>query len=134
MQNHKSLQLFVSMIIFRSRYFILFVSILIVEILIALFLHDKIIRPYVGDFLVVILLYCFIKTFINITVFKAALGVLIFSYLVEYMQYLHLIKYLGLENSRVAKIILGTSFEWTDIATYTLGILFAIFVETKIEH
>jgi hypothetical protein len=121
------------MMIFRLRYFILFISILIIEILIALFPHDGFIRPYVGDFLVVILLYCFIKTFLKITVIKVALGVLIFSYLVEYLQYLHLIKFLGLQNSSLAKTILGTSFEWTDIAAYTLGILFVIFVETKIE-
>jgi len=31
---------------------------LLIEILIALFVHDEFIRPYVGDALVVIVLYC----------------------------------------------------------------------------
>jgi|SRR5258705_1271033 len=117
------------MITFRKRYFIPTVFILLVEILIAIFVRDKIVRPYIGDFLVVILIYCFVRTFVKTTVLKAAAGALIFAYVVEILQYLDLTVRLGLQKSRLANIILGNSFEWIDIAAYTLGIATVITFE-----
>jgi hypothetical protein len=43
---------------FNLRYALLSVLLLGIEIFIGACLHDSIIRPYGGDFLVVILLYC----------------------------------------------------------------------------
>ena len=43
---------------FKKQYLIAAVLILAVEIVIGLFVYDNIIRPYVGDFLVIILIYC----------------------------------------------------------------------------
>lgn len=37
---------------------------LLIEIFIACFVHDRLIRPYIGDVLVVILLYALLRTFI----------------------------------------------------------------------
>ena len=110
------------MLIFQKQYFILFFFLFIIEALIAAFLHDRFVRPYVGDFLVVILVYCFVKSFFNVPVFRTALGVLLFAYFVEFLQYLKLIKVLGLESSGLANTILGNSFEWIDLLAYTLGI------------
>ena len=101
----------------------------VVEVLIALFLHGGIIRNYIGDVIVVILIYCFIKTFFKISVTKVALGVLIFAYAVEFSQYLNLIKHLGLEKSEIANVIMGHSFGWIDMIAYTLGILIVVLIE-----
>lgn len=117
--------------IFQKRYFIFTVLLFIIEVFIALFFKDRIIRPYVGDFLVVILLYCFLKSFFKISVLKAALAVLLFAYLIEFLQYLNIVKYLGLEKSRLANIIIGNSFEWIDMLAYTLGTIVIIIVERK---
>jgi hypothetical protein len=117
------------MITFRKQYFLLTILLFTVEVLIALFLHDRIIRPYVGDFLVVILIYCFVRTFFKISVFKATLGTLLFAYLVEFLQYLNLIGKLGLQNSRIANLILGNLFHWVDLLAYTLGIASVIVFE-----
>jgi hypothetical protein len=94
-----------------------------------LFLHDKFIRPIVGDFLVVIFIYCFIKTFVDLSVWTTAISVLLFSYLVEFLQYLNIVDKLGLQNIKVAKIVIGTSFSWLDILAYTLGIAFVLLIE-----
>lgn len=51
---------------FNKTYFVFAIFIFFIEVLISLYLHDKIVRPYVGDFLVVILIYCFIKAFIDV--------------------------------------------------------------------
>lgn len=114
---------------FNYFYFILAILIFITEVLIAIYLHDGFIRPYVGDFLVVILIYCFIRSFLQAPVVPVALAVLVFSYLVEVMQYFNLVKLIGLEHSRIANIVIGNYFTWTDILSYTLGIGFTILAE-----
>ncbi len=118
-----------SLLKFNRKYFIIAVSIFIIEVVIALFIHDKIIRPYAGDFLVVILIYCSVKSFLNLPAFPTALAELLFSYAVEISQYFHVVNKLRLQNSKLARTIIGTSFEWTDLATYTAGITVLIFIE-----
>ena len=103
----------------------------ITEVLIALFVHDQFIRPYIGDFLVVILIYCFVKSFLNTPVIATAIGVLLFAYTVELLQYFHIVEVLGLQHSRAARIIIGSSFEWRDILAYTMGILAVVLVEKR---
>lgn len=114
---------------FKRRYFIFTLLIFFTELIIALFIHDGIIRPYIGDFLVVILIYCFIRSFFNLPVLSTAVFVLLFSYMVETLQYFKIVERLGLQNYKLAGVIIGTSFGWTDILAYTLGICFVLFVE-----
>lgn len=102
-----------------------------IEVLIALFMHDKFIRPLGGDFLVVILLYCLLRGTTTFDVLTAAISVLIFAYLIEFLQFLQLVKWLGLENNLVARNVIGTSFSWADIIAYTLGVLFVIVIEKR---
>ena len=109
--------------IFRKSYFILSVVLFFVEIAIAAFVHDGFVRPYLGDFFVVILIYCFVQAFFPFPVWKTALGVLLFAFLIEWTQYLRLINRLDLNNIKIARLILGSSFEWVDMLVYTLGIV-----------
>ena len=67
---------------FNPKYFFLTVLLFVTEVLIALYLNDGFIRPYFGDFLVVMLIYCFVKSIANLPVIKTAVGVLLFSYFV----------------------------------------------------
>ena len=114
---------------FRIKYFIAFIILLATEICIALFAHDNFIRPYLGDFLVVILIYCFIQSFCKLPYLPAAIAVLLFSYTIELLQYFNIIQILGLQNSTLFRIIIGTSFAWQDIVAYTAGIAFVILLE-----
>ena len=109
--------------------FVLTILLLGLEILIALFAHDSIVRPYMGDLLVVILIYCFVKSFVNTPVFLTAVSVLLFSYTIEILQYFKIINLLGLQHSGIARVIIGTSFEWIDLLAYTAGITIVLFVE-----
>jgi hypothetical protein len=118
------------MFTFNKTYFVLGLLLLAIEFLIGFYAHDAIVRPYGGDFLVVILLYCFVKSFIDLPVLPVAGGVLLFAYAVEVSQYFQLVSLLGLENSRVAKILLGTTFSVIDLLLYTLGILLVIIIES----
>jgi uncharacterized membrane protein len=114
---------------FNRQYLLSAIILLVVEICIAKFMHDKIIRPYTGDFLVVILIYCLVKAFFNTPVLATAIGVLLFSYAVETAQYFNVVNILGLQNFRLAKIIIGSTFEWADLAMYTGGIALVLIIE-----
>ena len=116
---------------FSRQYALLTLLLFLVEVLIAFFIRDKIIRPYGGDFLVVILIYCAISTFIAAPPWKIAAGVLLFAFIVELTQYFHLINYFGLEHSTAALLIMGKSFQWFDILAYTLGIVMVLLLEWK---
>lgn len=116
---------------FSFLYFSCGVLLFAIELLIGIYAHDKVIRPYGGDFLVVILIYCFVKSFFESSVFITAMSVLLFAYTVELTQYFHLINLLSLQHSTIARMVLGTSFSWTDLLCYTFGILLILIVEKQ---
>ncbi len=64
---------------FSSRYFILTLVLFVLEVLIAAFMHDDFIRPTFGDFLVVILKSCRLKTLINALYQPIAIAALLIS-------------------------------------------------------
>lgn len=101
----------------------------LVEVFIALFINDNIIRPYIGDVLVVILLYYLVKSFFDLAYVKTAIAVLLFAYCIETLQYFNIVGLLGLSHSKIANIIIGTHFSWIDILAYTLGIIIILVVE-----
>ena len=114
---------------FSAPYFFLVILLLITEILIGLYMHDAIIRPFGGDFLVVILIYCFVKSFFDAPVLATATAVLLFAFAVEISQYFHLVNVLGLERSPLARALMGTSFSFIDLLMYTLGAITVLVVE-----
>jgi hypothetical protein len=117
------------MVKFNAKYFAATVLIFLMELFIAFFVHDQFVRPYLGDLLVVILIYCFIKSFLDLPVLKVAAFVLIFSFGVEILQYFNLIERLGWKDSKIAKLILGNTFSWHDLFMYSAGIICVILVE-----
>jgi len=114
---------------FSLKYFLLFILIFVVEVIIALYIRDQIIRPYGGDLLVVVLIYCFVKAFLNIKSLYLAIGVLLFAYVVEIGQYFNFVELLHLGNYKAARIILGTSFSWGDMLAYTIGAIFCVLLD-----
>jgi hypothetical protein len=114
---------------FNRNYFAITILLFLLEIAIALYVHDNFIRPYFGDFLVVILLYCFLKSFVKVSVWVAAALVLVFSFAIETAQYFNMVEKLRFQHSKIAKVVLGNSFAWMDLLAYTLGILAVIIME-----
>jgi hypothetical protein len=114
---------------FNKIYFGLATLLFAIEVLIALFVRDNFVRPYLGDTLVVMLLYCFVKSFLDLPVVMLAMGVLAFSFIIELLQYVHIVEKLGLENSTIASTVIGTSFAWNDILAYIGGIVITLIVE-----
>jgi len=114
---------------FDWKYFVAFICIFLIEILIAFFFKDSFIRPFFGDLLVVILLYCFVRTFFKLSVRNAIIGVLVFSFMIEFAQYFKLVEVLGLEGNRIARIVIGSTFDPLDLLAYTLGAAAVVLIE-----
>jgi hypothetical protein len=115
-------------------YFFGFILLLIIEVGIALYLHDTIIRPFVGDMLVVLLVYCFVMTVLLLTTTRikitiVALSVLVFAFCVEALQATELLQTLGLSENKLASVILGSTFDWLDLVAYIIGTMFIILLE-----
>lgn len=120
------------MLTFKKNYFALATLIFTVEVLIAIFVRDNFVRPYVGDVLVVILIYCFVRSFMRILIVPLALGVLVFSFIIEIFQYIKIVEMVGLENSPLARTVLGTSFAWMDILAYLVGFTIILVAEKQV--
>lgn len=110
----------------RVTYFIVTIVLLVIEVLIALFVHDNIIRPYVGDVLVVAVIYTFIRIFIPNKVKLLPLYIFLFSAFVELMQYINIVKLLGLQDNKFFSVLVGTTFDIKDIICYGVGCLLII--------
>lgn len=108
----------------RIRYLLLAVTIFIVEILIATVFSDiTFIRAFLGDYLVVILLYCLIRAFWSASPLILSGAVFLFACAVEAAQALGLADALGLPAGSLLRTLIGTSFSWIDILMYFLGCL-----------
>ena len=108
---------------FNKRYFLAFVVLLVIEVLIAKFVTDSFIRPFVGDYLVMILIYLFSRTWLKGNDRIQIFGVLLFCYSVEIAQKFNLVHILGLEQYRLARIIIGTHYDVRDLVAYSLAAL-----------
>ncbi|QNR83627.1 DUF2809 domain-containing protein [Pedobacter riviphilus] len=111
---------------FNSKFLFIFLAIFLTEILIAKYLHDAFIRPFGGDVLVVILIYVFFRIFLKTDNKKLALGILIFSFAIEFLQKANYVSWFGWENNKLMRTILGTSFSAYDLLAYFVGYLVVV--------
>ena len=105
----------------RFSYFLIFCSLMAVEVCIALFVHDSFIRPYVGDMLVTLLLCCMARVVISDQVRLLPLYVFLFAACVEIGQCFDVVALLGVEDNRLISIALGRTFSWLDLVCYAIG-------------
>lgn len=107
----------------RLPYIGVFLVLLIIEVLIALFIKGGFIRYYLGDVIVVWVCYCFAQIFLggkhNV---KTAIGVLIFAFITEFLQGINIVDKLGLGGSAFFRTLIGTKFSLEDLVCYTVGI------------
>ena len=105
----------------RNIYLLLFFILLLTEIFIALFVHDKIIRPYIGDVLVVIVIYCLLKAVKPDFGRLLPLGIFVFAVGVEVLQYFRIVEILGLSDIAFFRTLIGSVFDFGDIVCYAVG-------------
>lgn len=105
----------------RIGYLIGLIVLLALESLIAIYVNDQFIRPYIGDILVVIVIYCMVKVIITKRHIWIPLWIFIFAVFIEVLQYLKVIELLGLGDNKFFKIVIGATFDWKDIMCYGIG-------------
>lgn len=116
----------------QYKYLGVFLVLLMIEIYIGIFVHDNIIRPFVGDALIVGVIYFFIRSFIKKLRFLP-MYVFLFACLIEIGQYFNLVSILHMENFKLARIIIGSTFDLKDIFSYFIGTIF-IYVYEVIDY
>ncbi len=105
----------------RIAYAIAFMLLVGIEVLIALFVRDRFIRPYGGDIIVIGVLYCFVRILFPKKPRLLPLYLFAFAVLVEIGQAIDYVSLLGLSDSRFFRILMGSSFSWIDILCYLAG-------------
>ncbi len=98
------------------------------EIAIAYFHFTPFIRGFLGDVLVIWLLYSFLKIFIKNNVLKTAVSVLAFAYFVELLQFFKLAAKFDI-HSEILLTIIGSVFDFWDLVAYTLGFILILLIE-----
>lgn len=116
----------------RRSYVFAALVLLAIEVMIALFVRDAVIRPYVGDVLAVMLVYTALWAVVPIGAFPAIVVTLAIAFAIEAAQALNLLGALGLSDNALARTVLGGSFDWLDIAAYVAGVLIVLALELLI--
>lgn len=94
---------------------------LIAEVLIGLYVRDGFVRPYLGDVLVVVLLYCLVRVALPTGIRLLPLYLFILAAAVETAQYLDILSLLGVGAGSPLRVVFGTSFSWADMLCYLAG-------------
>ncbi len=103
----------------RLLYAAAFVVLLLVEVLIALFVHDSFVRPYLGDMLVVVVVYCAARIVFPDRFWLMSAAVFLFAAAVELVQLTGLSD-LFPEGGLIATV-LGSTFDPKDLLCYAAG-------------
>ncbi|MBW2938924.1 DUF2809 domain-containing protein [Aureisphaera sp. CAU 1614] len=110
-----------------NRYFWIFLLLLTIEVVIALFQFHKFIRGFVGDVLVIPLLYYFGRWITRFSANKLLLAVLLLAISVEIIQWFNLFPLLGIE-SKLFYILIGNTFDPLDLGAHCIGFLTVLFL------
>lgn len=96
-----------------------FLVLLGIEVCIALFVHDSFVRPYIGDVLAVVTVYCGARIVFPQRFRWLSAAVLALAVCVELVQLTELSSLFG-EGSFMA-ILLGSTFDVHDLLCYAVG-------------
>jgi hypothetical protein len=86
------------------------------------------VRGFLGDLLAIPLLYFLLRTFSNLSRNKTLILVLIVGFGVEILQLINIVETLKIQ-SEVISIILGNTFDWTDLIAYAVGGILILLLE-----
>jgi hypothetical protein len=123
---------FKSMMRLRITYFVLIIATIIIGLLSR---HFTFIPLFIGDVLWATMVYFIVRfLFIKATIRHVVIGALLFCYGIEFSQ---LYKAPWIDNIRhtlFGRLVLGDTFLWGDLLSYTIGVGVAVLVEKLIWH
>lgn len=115
----------------RLIYAAVFAVLFAVEIIIGLYVHDQFVRPYIGDMLVVVLLWALVRIIIPFRAVWLSGAIYVFAVLVELSQMIPLVDFLEIEN-RLIRVLMGTSFAVGDLFAYAAGCIVTAIVDIAV--
>ncbi|MCX7358421.1 MAG: DUF2809 domain-containing protein [Alphaproteobacteria bacterium] len=113
----------------RRTYLIAALILFAIEVLIALFVRDNFIRPYIGDVLAVAFVYTALRAATPLQLIPALTATLAIAFTIEIAQALNFLDAIGLRNNTIARTVLGGVFDWSDLIAYGAGALVILLVE-----
>jgi len=114
---------------FRPGYALAALLLFAIEVLIALSMHDRFVRPYLGDVLAVVLVYCGLRAVLRIEVVPAVVVALVIAFAIEFGQLISILDLLGLRPNAVARVVLGSGYEMKDLIAYAAGAAIVLAIE-----
>lgn len=113
----------------RVQYLIAAGGLFIVLVFIAVYVRDSVVRPYVGDLLVVMFLYFLVRGATGAGKYWTAGGVFLLAAIIEHAQTLQLLSRLHLSDVPIVKIVLGSTPDPLDMVLYSTGILIVLLAD-----
>ena len=113
----------------RSVYLVATLILFAIEVVIALFVRDAFIRPYIGDVLAIALVYTALRALTPLSLYSALGLTLAIAVAIEIAQAAKVLDALGLGENQMARIVFGGSFDWLDLLAYAVGGIVIILVE-----
>ena len=110
---------------FNIKYLLAFIAFVAIEVFIALFVRDNFIRPYLGDVLVVVVIYCFLRSFLRANKLLP-LWIFLFAVAVEMAQFFSIVKLLNIPSRSFLGILIGSTFSVEDLICYFVGCLMLV--------
>ena len=108
------------------------ISFAICVLIVVFFSQNQIIRGFVGDVVIIFLLYFLAKAFYDASPLKLSFLVLLSAFIVEFMQYFRIIEILGLGQSKIARIVIGSVFDPLDLLAYLTGAILVYVLDGKL--
>ena len=101
----------------------------VVEAVIALFVRDAFVRPYIGDVLATAMVYFAARSVAPVGRALAASAALGLGVAIELGQALDVLEHLGLGGQQWARVVFGGVFDLKDLACYAVGVGFAVLLD-----
>jgi len=111
-----------------KHYLMVFILLLLVEISIAYFHFHDFVRGFLGDVLVIPLLYVLGRLCTHYSGKKVLTGVLVFAFFIELVQLFPIAELIPINNN-IFQIIIGNTFDGWDLVAYWLGIIPVLLIE-----
>jgi hypothetical protein len=116
-------------VIFRRGHALAAALLFVVEVMIALFVKDAFVRPYLGDVLAVVLVFMALRAIFAIGSWTAAGIALGIAFVIEFGQLIGILHILGVARHQWLGVVLGTGFDVKDLFAYAAGALIAIWLD-----
>lgn len=102
-----------------------------VEVMIALFVRDGFVRPYLGDVLATAMVYFAVRGATPLGRAGSAVAAMGLGLVIELGQALHVLDHLGLGGVRWARVVFGGVFDLKDLACYAAGVGLAVLLDRR---